>query len=269
MHASAHYAMGQSHTICQDYAVAGSCARGSFGIVADGCSSSPHTDTGSRLLALSVLGAWRDSDGCFEEALDRGLTEAAVGAARLGLPGSCLDSTLLIASASRGAARAAVFGDGAVAALRRDGTAELHCVSYGGNAPAYPSYRMDPERLEAWGLGFGRWKLQSHCGTAPSSAEEGEGHSPHLFSFDASAYSLVAIMSDGICSFGAPCPDGGRMEVNPTEVAARLLAVKTFTGDFALRRLRSFLRRGCPAMGWTWSDDVSIAAIHLGERGSQ
>ena len=55
MNTDFYYEIGHSHTICEDYAIAGKFASDiSFAIVCDGCSASPHVDVGARIIAHSA-----------------------------------------------------------------------------------------------------------------------------------------------------------------------------------------------------------------------
>ena len=53
--ADAHFSIGKTHRVCEDYARAGLLPDGrAFAIVSDGCSSSPDTDFGSRLMTIAA-----------------------------------------------------------------------------------------------------------------------------------------------------------------------------------------------------------------------
>jgi len=45
---------GSTHDICQDYVLTGKYGDYAYGIVADGCSSSPRSEIGAKLLCLSA-----------------------------------------------------------------------------------------------------------------------------------------------------------------------------------------------------------------------
>src|SRR6185295_18680312 len=84
--------IGSTHSVCQDYAI----ARNGYVVLADGCSSSPDTDIGARLLVKALdqrLGTPTDI-----EELHRESARTALGwAAMLGLPDQAVDATLLSA----------------------------------------------------------------------------------------------------------------------------------------------------------------------------
>ena len=128
--ADAHFSIGKSHRVCEDYARAGILpADRPFAIVSDGCSSSPDTDFGSRLLTVTAQERiLHDKD----HYAPRGVVWQASSMARaLLLPPHCLDATLLtIHQLSSGVFRVYAVGDGAVAARRRDGTVDIWRIQF-------------------------------------------------------------------------------------------------------------------------------------------
>ncbi|MCA9708502.1 MAG: hypothetical protein KDK70_21815, partial [Myxococcales bacterium] len=55
MYVDAWFAIGDTHVVCEDFACAGHTEAGAgFAVVCDGCSSSPQTDVGARLLAAAA-----------------------------------------------------------------------------------------------------------------------------------------------------------------------------------------------------------------------
>ena len=73
---------------------------------------------------------------------------------------------------------------------------------------------------------------------------------------------LVAVASDGLCSFQRRV--GGAYEAVPLlQVLDKVLAFKGYQGEFVKRRMRRFLTQEAPLLGWHHDDDVSLAAIHV------
>ena len=65
MNADCYYEIGYSHTVCEDYALAGKINNDiSFAIVCDGCSASPHVDVGARILTYAALSQLKRIYGC-------------------------------------------------------------------------------------------------------------------------------------------------------------------------------------------------------------
>ncbi|MBM3457554.1 MAG: protein phosphatase 2C domain-containing protein, partial [Armatimonadetes bacterium] len=108
MHADAAFRMGCTHSVCQDYAVAlrATAAGGPAILLADGCSSSPDTDVGARLLARATARVLESvatlAPRTLPEAQRSGVERAHRAAADLGLPAGALDATLLVLAAGDG-----------------------------------------------------------------------------------------------------------------------------------------------------------------------
>ena len=78
-------------------------------------------------------------------------------------------------------------------------------------------------------------------------------------------FDLVLVLSDGASSFHRPVGDRGATESVPvSEVAAEMLAVKNYGGEFITRRAKRFLKDAY-ARGWYHDDDFSVAAIYMGD----
>ena len=122
MNADIAFAKGKTHPVCQDYAVAHVTDTCASVLVSDGCSGSPLTDFGARILsqcALNNLSLLRDDSSPTSEANREAFLTAtahdASGAARLlKLPPQCLDATLMIVRADAESYHAEVHGDGAI-----------------------------------------------------------------------------------------------------------------------------------------------------------
>jgi hypothetical protein len=256
MRADAWFSIGDTHLTCEDFALAGGDEDHAWALVCDGCSSSPHTDVGARLLAFSARARLRGGelpDGrCVSDA--HALSEA------LGLPPQCLDATLVVARADVHGCRVRVHGDGVVLARRRDGALEIHIFEQPDGAPQYPSYRLSPERMASWRRASSGPLLHRRP-DAPS--ESRTWSDPPELWFAIGDYDAVAVASDGLTAFRSE--EDRALPVSP--IAARLFAFKTTSGRFMSRRARRFRRRECAAFGWRPLDDMAIAAITLGEAG--
>lgn len=261
MLADAHFERGRGHAVCQDYALWGTGARGAWAVVCDGCSSSPETDVGARLLAHAAAAA-----------LQRGrlpgsisiVREAAAVAERLGLSAFCLDATLVAAVVHGDAVVGLIRGDGVVAGRRRsDGAIELTMRRCLDETPDYPSVVLDPERRAAWRDRLGprawteRWS-SSGDGAAPSRGPTipERGHA-WVGQFPRDRYDRVLVASDGLASLrdreGAP--------VDPVWVAARLLDAPSTTGCFVRRRLSRLGQADGPFGDARPDDDLAVAVL--------
>ena len=272
-----YFTIGSGHTVCQDYARAsvlpslGAGAPRAIAIVADGCSSSRHSDIGARLLVLSALESAKQID--YFEATHV-VQQAAHVAGMLAADRECLDATLLMVhQRSDGRIQLWAAGDGTFAAVRRDGSLETWTLDCGG-APGYLSYLVDGARMRRYlAAGFGCRRMQravdgmlcevvvSTVATAPVFRQA------HSFvwtrDLEPSDYRMVMAMSDGVSSFTRTRPDGSRSCVRELEVVRQLVAIKTSRGEFLVRRCRRFLGRYCRIQQWSHSDDLATAALML------
>ena len=206
MNADAHYLIGDGHAVCQDYAL----ANGSVAVVADGCSSSPGSDVGARLLARLALRSL-----CSEKILRRASTMARA----LALPPTALDATLLAITADGRGADVVAYGDGVVAARARNGGLEIHHLRYPSGAPAYLSYGLDPCRLRRYReLGLQR---SVQVGDNTPLTTTADPLAPLRLHFSADRYDLVVVASDG----AAAIRDAQR---DPVDVDAVLAALTDF-----------------------------------------
>jgi hypothetical protein len=280
------FRMGSTHSVCQDYAIAGVSweENRAYAIVSDGCSGvtipdapgSPFTDYGARLIArMAWLQMPRIMKGNFDA---RSISDRArVSAGTLGLPRAALDVTLLVAHETRKLVSGPLglstessvvvhqIGDGVVAARKRDsGDIVSYSVSFDKNMPFYMSYFIDDDALRQYCD-----ECKEKVCTSRIQTERKERHKTAIsttelasggqrYEFDAATYDLVMIMSDGAESFQV-----GSAPVALEEVLEQLFAIKNYEGEFLTRRCSRFLQKFCVERGWRHSDDFGIAAIHL------
>ena len=116
MTTDSYYAIGKSHTVCQDVARHGG-DRSPFIIVCDGCSGSPQTELGAAVLAQTIstllqppiLSAHRRVQAFGPPAI----FAAAYSCDSLRVPRAALDATLMLAIQTDTHVQAAIWGDGA------------------------------------------------------------------------------------------------------------------------------------------------------------
>jgi hypothetical protein len=257
--------MGRSHSVCQDYAVVGGGER-PYVVVADGCSSSPDTDIGARLLARLAARSLRS--GMAELDLERMVRRAGKLSSALGLDPSCLDATLLTAWVRGEQWHLAVAGDGVAAWQDRDGRVHVRVVSFTGGYPEYPSYLASPERRRSFDA------LADNAGRLQRIILEPEGRVTLLPEEPLAPGGFrecglvrdtawIALVSDGATSFVARSEDGRSGPVELATVLAELLAFKSLQGVFVQRRLTRFSQQ-CGTRGWGHQDDLALGAISFG-----
>lgn len=272
MHADRYFAIGTTHAVCQDFALTSSRGGRSAVYVSDGCSDSPHSDFGARFLATSAALLFGDTDDWPMTALG----SARCMAASCNLSERCLHATLLAARQYDYGAAVRAYGDGVIAARRRDGTIEHAVIVCPMGAPDYPVYRLRAERYSDYQLALrecvregksdGRKRVEVYVnGESHSDLEHTKLFHPVEFTFPADEYDLVAVMSDGACSFQRL--DGAKTVAVPVwDVVQQVMAVGNAKGEFVVRRVRNgFLNRHCRKHGWTHYDDFAVGMIHLGD----
>lgn len=258
------FSIGKTHDVCQDYGVAddpgqsGLSEPDAVAVVCDGCSSSPDTDMGARLLARSAIITRPFDPNAIIQRADQ-------YRAALELDPHALDATLLMArETSESDAEVFVCGDGVVVARRRDGTGyDFWTLSFNLNAPEYLSYRLDTDRYaEYQKAGGGVLTVSGKCppvGDCLQARVQGV-HFSRVF--PRAVYDVVLVMSDGAESFQKR--DGTRLVPVPlTDVLDQVLDLKVLTPGFLRRRMGKFLGKFCVANGWQHYDDFAVGGLVL------
>jgi len=303
--ADVHFAIGKTHKVCEDYAESGAIWLSSepmtaqalldnpdlvrrFAIVADGCSSSPNTDFGARLLVRAAISEF---DECNDQEDDPLLRPTAIilkaneWRRSLDLPSTSLDATLVVV-VENGDHNAEVFlaGDGVIAARRRDGSGiDYWVVECSHNAPTYLSYLLEPQsdeepRLKALqNFGGGVRTVEHYAPDRDTIREEdrfwatlltdeqddSESYALH-WTFDREAYDVVVGMTDGVQSFQRRVDT--RFERVPLdEVLSHIMSFKQTTTGFVQRRVGRFLSKHCIKNDWSHTDDLAVAGMALDE----
>jgi hypothetical protein len=287
MNASCAFAIGKTHDVCQDYAVAGGLRlasekgvgpaplRDPYALVSDGCSSSSDTDIGARLLVKSAerlvqfLADFSEDElkSYHEAAVDRALAHAAT----LGLSAHSIDATLLSIKVCGGRFVAACYGDGVIAARARSGELTAYSITFAESYPRYPSYSADAERQRIFVARTGNLKEVTTYRWDPSGVllmreSTTSTREVEAVTGTADAFAFVSVLSDGIHSFTAPAATATsrhRERVALEACIPGLLAFRAPTGAFVQRRLNRFLDE-CKAVGWQHHDDLAIASVYLG-----
>lgn len=249
-----------NHFICQDYARANNKP---FIVLSDGCSSSPETDFGSRILTKSAetcLLKFFNGDPTKDFFLTT-IIHAWQNSLVLNLPIESLDATLLVASIQGSIIKVACRGDGSVVFKKYNGDIEWYEISYSYNAPAYLSYELDPLRKKMF-LDANIERLV--CYTDKNGTNElGVSKSMEEFNItkDKEDYEFVVLFSDGCCAI----VDQDNKSVSTFDVIKELSNFKMVKrSPFVENRLRKFVR-DMSYRKWKRNDDLAVAAIYLGE----
>ena len=234
--------IGSTHAVCQDYAI----AKRDYVILSDGCSSSPDTDIGARLL-VRALDQQLSADATKQIAeLHADAARTALGwADMLALPPQSVDATLLSAHVTDDELIIASSGDGVIILESQSGALDVRPISSPSGYPFYPSYLHQPDRLS---------EMVSHQRCTETI----------VFKLNAAAYKYAAIASDGLTSFfhTNETANGKRVEpVRLADVLAELWSFKNSHGAFVARRLKRFKKD----THWQHADDLALAVLHLGD----
>jgi len=307
MNADCYYEIGGEHTVCQDYALAinydgngGEIERGevedaadSVVVISDGCSGSPHTDLGARILARCAIDGFRTHVVFRHGSLIR---KAYAIAIQLGLGRRCLDSTLISIRGSENGVT--VCGDGYVIGCRLFGDKRFVDVIHVdfSDKPPYLSYNLDDYEFDcsSGGVKFDRYKLLDetdgyvlepvdvmnvvpekcvlhflapiHDGTGRSILEEygfGLGELIDGRVTLNSVYDVVLVASDGLGTFTKVTERGKRQFLPCQQIVGSLLTrMKTFHGEFVVRAVKRLVKE-LARDGWVHADDLSVGGIFL------
>ncbi len=269
--------IGSRHSLCQDYVIARNSSTNSGGpyvMLSDGCSSSPDTDIGARLLVKAAEKIFTEHGVDDVEQLHKDAARLALGwAGSIGVAAEAVDATLMSAHVSGEHLIIACSGDGVILLESQTGTLDLFATSYPSGYPFYPCYAYQPERLSEL-ISNGRTTKEikhyrrSSAGKRFTLHDVTTSDSPtEVFKLDAAAYKYAAVASDGIDSFfhTQQSANGKRVEnVSLLDVLAEFWSFKNSHGAFVERRLKRFTK-DVQANGWQHADDLSIGVINLGE----
>ena len=268
MHADAHFLKGRSHRICEDYALAGSIDDRPFVVVCDGCSSSPHTDFGARIMAHSfkdVLNTLRVVS--IDSLPELAVAQAYVRAKSLGLDITSLDCTLLAAWLEGDYLHVVQTGDGGIVYKYKDDTLRVEHLEFESGAPHYLSYSLDFNRSKQY---FDEYGTDAAVVTQQVAADGGRhtprARAPYNFksvglccSVPHDQLAAVGIFSDGLSTF----KDRKTFSTeNADQVIHKLMSFKTTKGTFVQRRMKrvmgDYVKDGIEP-----EDDISLAVIHV------
>lgn len=278
MNSDCFFKIGHMHDTCEDFALAGINDERAFAIMSDGCSGSPRTDFGARFLSLAMeqlLNGGKITEYEIGQLHIVGLSMARMMSTTAGLNDFCLDATLGYVFTDEHFFRTFLCGDGAIAALKKNGEKWATVIEYPSGAPPYLSYSLNEERTRNYLKSTNEcpftiytYKWDSLQNVSKNVRDE-RGMNSHAFIFPREEYDLVMVMSDGVSSFQRPVISETARHfelVNPVVIMDELLNVKSYQGDFIKRRYKRILKNLCAKDGWKHLDDISVAAICSDEK---
>lgn len=269
MNTGSAFYIGKTHKICEDYVSHGMDPE-PYILLSDGCSSSPKTDWGSRILT-KVTGDLLKKDG--EIDIDEVLIEADEIRRLINIPQESLDATLLSAYVKGEKYKLSMYGDGVSVKTREDGLMEIVMIEYLSGAPFYLNYSLNQTRKAGYMAAFGlkrrvtTWSLKPD-GTVENLVEK-EDQDGKYYQEEGSCkdFKTISLMSDGVLSFFELVNTGTSKtenHVSVNEILRKLLDFKGFQGEFVERRFQKF-RKDCDKLNWFHADDISLATVFLGK----
>lgn len=268
MNADHAFFIGNTHTVCEDYAHSGIVNNGAYAIVCDGCSQSPDVDFGARALALSAkrtlsLGGTDMQPDIFGKITIDNL--AHIGD-NFPLHPHSLDATLLVSWVKGQDFGVNMFGDG-VFFHKTSTTLRIVHVEYESNTPAYLSYYLDKLRLKNYEDTVVGEKhvsdttyyiVEGELGDAVESEIYMKPFEPLSFRGLVGPGDIIGVVSDGVNSFRR----GDTSNIHWQDSLYTMTDFKSMAGVFVQRRL-GFLKRQWLKEQTTHYDDISMAAITI------
>lgn len=240
------FRIGDSHKVCQDYALHGK----DYIIVSDGCSSSPDTDFGSRLISVGAK-AFLQSEFWRQQHTYNTFGYSAIKYAedamnRLILHSSCLDATLLCAFYFEGNVFIRAYGDGNIIIEYVCGKKDVININFESGAPYYLSYLLDEERKARYPLAF--------PGVLTVNGETKRYCSAVEYVIPAKAIKSVTLVTDGYDSFIKEKASPYVLDVN------EVIGFKNIKGEFLQRRVDKYLTQ-LKKQNIVHYDDFGIACM--------
>lgn len=276
---------GQSHDICQDYALSNSSHNMVYAMISDGCSminhgetSIPHpsSDIGSRIVCLSAEKILKSA------AAKRGEGRVEVTSSFLELLGAQVrtfqklmdtpswigDATLSLVSAYRDIVCVRTIGDGVTVIEEKDGITRIQSREYTPNFPEYVSYLTNLDTRDRYYNEIcPKLIMRETIITKDGNIEEKLTEiKPDLFTpfnidlFLVKNLKSISVFSDGI----EDMIDKSSTPNKPVDLvtAVTLLTdIKNPTGMFVRRKLKSIARKQANGIGP--GDDLSMAMIRF------
>jgi hypothetical protein len=277
--------IGTTHDVCQDYALTGEYSVA----IADGCSGSVLSDFGSRVLSVMAMNKMSELKTLHDIDENELVLLSRPALKVLNLPPECLDATLLCAAKIEEATEAICYGDGVIAVKMANKDTLVVSIEYTDSYPFYINYLYDQTgRYKNWILDHNKRQVVFSVIKADGEVEvlNDDCDSSTRLRYNGTEVGIIrvqdlrvvvetidpevesiAIMSDGVQSFYKTIMSGTSKhneKVSYHDVLKELLSFKNYTGRYVQRRMNKFIKT-CAKKNWNHSDDISIAAIYLGE----
>jgi hypothetical protein len=264
------FIIGDTHRICQDYALSGTVENGAYAIISDGCSDAEDSDVGARLIAMAARETLFLAPGMsYKEFGDA--TLSSVWKSKLPffmLNTAALNATLLVAWVKENRVKAYIYGDGVLCHRRPDVEKKFHIEFKNDEGKSYPPYLaywlQSQEKRDEYLKVAGKKKITessiyrggSGCIGGGQSIKEVAPLEPFIYEAGVVPGDVISLSSDGINSFRQANGDS----ILWHQMADEMFGFKLKTGQFVNRRLLA-LQRQCEKDQTTHYDDISVASI--------
>lgn len=259
------FTIGDSHTVCEDYAWSGM-IQDKFPciIISDGCSGSDNTDIGARIIVRSLietLDLLKLELNSHEETyhlINHLLYEKMQRIRKdMGLSISALDATLRMVLIIDGWIFSYNYGDGYTFARNHNSDKfTLEYTKYEYNAPYYFNYTMNNALKGVYVHSFGNHYVD-YSGNKISVLDYLDMH--HFVAYPLSDLGSgrisISVMSDGVETFFK-----GNDNFNASGIVDDITSFKNFRGEFVKRKVGKFLSKHAKD-NIKHYDDISIATM--------
>jgi hypothetical protein len=283
------FRIGTTHSICQDYALAGESKGITYAILSDGCSGitkleqpgSPYTDFGARFIVLSALRnlstianstEWSEEDQSFliknppSKYLLKVIADADAIRRQASLPSDSLDATLLMVTETNGTISVVMAGDGVIAFRYRNGTIKYMRRSFEKGMPGYLNYHIKSQvqkdyfsQAKTFTEYYGEKINGTYIETSQTFPNTTIDLSYYNILLDKNEIDLVLLFSDGVESF----VDSNNDPVSFDQILEIIIDLPRMSGQFITRSCNYLLKRYCIEKKWQHQDDFSCAGIYL------
>ncbi len=250
---------GKNHQICEDYIVADD---PNTVIISDGCTSSPMTDVGSRILTHSAFKCIAENqkrlsynkDLWYQTTGEWIIHRAYAMAELMGLSQFTLDATLLMAYRVNDIINIHMYGDGYIILVSWDNKLTILEVSYEPNYPYYLSYLLDPLRKMSYG---DKACIKRVTINGVKGGDNSYGvHSKYGYSLN--DYQTILIASDGLGTFNF---SDGRSDLDIINEIVTFKPSKV-KNRFIYRRAKKVISQ-YEKKGFTHHDDIAIGGFRV------
>ena len=249
------YSKGAGHQVCQDYIITGT-EPFPYIILADGCSSSPHTDIGARIICHKIKRFYEHQLPINIKTVMHSCDEVR---RFLNLPQECLDCTIIMCTLTSNTINIYIYGDGSYFIEFNNGHYKYGNISFSNNAPFYPNYLINEQRKKNYPdnklitthiINYGG---QEGNEISTFTGERASVSITPYYDFDtATRIKSIMISSDGLSSFG----------LSFDKVYQYFSSFKTTKGEFIKRRAKRALKE-LADVGYHNYDDISIGGMYL------